>query len=323
MTLKYIREASDLHLDFDATAWLELPKYDPRKLSRMPEIDFIWSPPPLPTDHETALLLPGDLWVGHRALERRFAGPESWVERVAKRFHSVILLPGNHDYWDAELDGWVLKARRLLESQGVTNVHVLENNAVVIDNVKFLGGTLWTDMKKHDPMIVMNAPKTMNDYEYIRRKVGMVYRKLWSQDILDAHKKTREFILSAARRDNPEQHVVVLSHHAPSFQSIHERFRTTHSWNDNFYYFSDIDWYLCDDEVEVDLWVHGHVHNFVDYLIDRTRVLCNPRGYSSHETYAQTGFKENLLIEVAHLRNPRAPDERLAEVPTIEELHDE
>ena len=28
------------------------------------------------------------------------------------------------------------------------------------------------------------------------------------------------------------------------------------------------------------LWIHGHTHASCDYLIGKTRVLCNPRGYA-------------------------------------------
>jgi hypothetical protein len=27
------------------------------------------------------------------------------------------------------------------------------------------------------------------------------------------------------------------------------------------------------------LWVHGHTHSSFDYLLNGTRVVCNPRGY--------------------------------------------
>ena len=34
---------------------------------------------------------------------------------------------------------------------------------------------------------------------------------------------------------------------------------------------------------QIKLWVHGHIHDPVDYIINETRVVSNPRGYSSRE----------------------------------------
>ncbi|MNR64509.1 hypothetical protein D3C85_1871810 [compost metagenome] len=42
----------------------------------------------------------------------------------------------------------------------------------------------------------------------------------------------------------------------------------------------------------VALWVHGHSHVAVDYEIEGTRVVCNPRGYPGEET----GFDPELVL---------------------------
>jgi Icc-related predicted phosphoesterase len=45
-----------------------------------------------------------------------------------------------------------------------------------------------------------------------------------------------------------------------------------------------------------DLWIHGHIHNSMDYAIGGTRVLCNPRGYQPpHDNPA---FNEELTVEI-------------------------
>jgi predicted MPP superfamily phosphohydrolase len=323
-SIKYIRLASDIHLDFDAEVWEELPKYHPDRLKRVPEIDYLWLPKPMPEDKQTVMLIPGDLWVDNRPFTRRFAGKEAWVERLSKQFHSCVLLLGNHDYWGGILNRAVQKAKDHIKAYGLTNVHLLENEQVVIDNVKFLGGTLWTDYDKSNPLIVMQAPNYMNDFKEIRYRVGPVeagiVRKLWTQDIINAHKETRKYILEHARRDNPDQKVVVLSHHGPSFDSVAEEYRNATDWDSNFFYFSELGWDLCDEAVQVDLWVHGHTHRACDYMVDRTRVICNPRGYHGHEAAETTGFEETLRLEVAHLQTVEPPQDELPQaVPIIEE----
>ena len=48
-----------------------------------------------------------------------------------------------------------------------------------------------------------------------------------------------------------------------------------------------------------DLWVHGHTHDSVDYLLGSTRVVCNPRGYMRNGVAENPCFDVDLLVEVA------------------------
>lgn len=58
------------------------------------------------------------------------------------RGKSVVYLPGNHEYYDGRLDTTLAEARRAADG---SNVHVLDGDELVIDGVRFLGATLWTD----------------------------------------------------------------------------------------------------------------------------------------------------------------------------------
>ena len=49
------------------------------------------------------------------------------------------------------------------------------------------------------------------------------------------------------------------------------------------------------DARQPDVWVHGHVHNPVDYRIGATRVVCNPRGHIEEDS-ART-FDPNFTID--------------------------
>jgi hypothetical protein len=50
------------------------------------------------------------------------------------------------------------------------------------------------------------------------------------------------------------------------------------------------------DRPQIKLWTHGHTHTPFDYMIDQTRIVCNPRGYEGHE--ALSGWNPALVIEV-------------------------
>jgi hypothetical protein len=48
----------------------------------------------------------------------------------------------------------------------------------------------------------------------------------------------------------------------------------------------------------VQLWIHGHTHDTFDYLVNGTRVICNPRGYAKDGVNENPRFDPNLTIEV-------------------------
>jgi hypothetical protein len=44
------------------------------------------------------------------------------------------------------------------------------------------------------------------------------------------------------------------------------------------------------------VWIHGHIHKFRDYMADKTRVICNPRGYSRERD--MSGSIEGFVIDL-------------------------
>lgn len=291
----HLRLVSDIHLDFDADRWARLPNLSPERIARMPEHEFAFPIPALPTDPTTCLILAGDLWSGNSFFERRFGLQTCWLEEVAKRFAQVVLVLGNHDYWGGNLQRAVPKARESLVKLSLVNVHLLEQSAVDFGNVKLLGGTFWTDYDRSNPTLLYQAPFMLNDYAQMRSSNS--HRRVRPSDIYEVHRQTAKYIRRHATRDHAEQKVVVVTHMSPSLKSIDERYDAAGLIN--YLYASDLEQTLMTDvSKEVDLWVHGHTHTPFDYEAGGIRVLCNPRGYFPHE---QTGYNPALVLEVSQL----------------------
>ena len=85
---------------------------------------------------------------------------------------------------------------------------------------------------------------------------------------------------------------VVLTHHAPSYQSLHPRYAGDSELNAA--YMSNLESLI--DEILPQVWFHGHVHTSFDYMVGDTRVLCNPRGYHRYEENPK--FNVNAVYEV-------------------------
>jgi predicted phosphodiesterase len=86
-----------------------------------------------------------------------------------------------------------------------------------------------------------------------------------------------------------KKHLVV-SHHLPSYQSVTPGFRD-HLLNPA--YASDLDNWII--QHKPDVWIHGHSHIPVDYMIEGTRIISNPRGYVGYEPNVDPNYNYKVV----------------------------
>ncbi len=237
-----------------------------------------FEPPALDVD---VVVLAGDVHVGDAGLV--------WARATFPDL-PVIYVLGNHEYYG---ENFTRLALELADRADGSNVHVLERRGVEIDGVRFLGCTLWTDLAMFGD--AFDAPalvqECMNDYHMIRAGVEG-QRALTARDTLASHKRSRTW-LEGELRKHRRQTTVVVTHHAPSILSIGEDDRD--------------DALACayasplEDVVAASgaaLWVHGHVHESVDYQVGGTRVVANARGYPEQYSRSNARFSPCLVLEV-------------------------
>ncbi len=187
----------------------------------------------------------------------------------------VIFVAGNHEFYGGAVQEGLRDARELADRY--PNIHLLENNAVDIEDVRFIGGTLWTDFRVlgGDPHLAMTAAQSgMNDYRKIKY-AKIPYRKFRPIHAYRKYMETRTFVASELGKARGRKTVVV-THHAPSIRSIPTEFR-----NDPLAacYASDLESLIIEEQP--DLWVHGHIHHRNDYFLGGSRIVSNSRGYPS------------------------------------------
>lgn len=241
------------------------------------ELGEPWEPPPVDYD---VLVLAGDIDAGTRGFER-FRSQDS---------RPLVYVCGNHELYGRSLPAALDELRAL--SYG--DSYFLENSSAVIDGVRFLGAMLWTDFELHglakrrEAMAV--AAEQMRDYELIYvSKDGPKATRLTPVDTLRLHQESRAWLTCELAKSHSGPTVVV-THAAPSLQSIALRFRTDLI---SAAFASDLEALI--EEYQPTLWVHGHTHNHADYCLGRTRVIGNPRGYPGERF---VGFRDGLVIEV-------------------------
>ena len=224
------------------------------------------------------VVLAGDVHVKDRGLQ--------WI--FDQKFKiPVLYVLGNHEFYREKFPGLIDKLK--MDAEG-TNVRVLENDSVDIGGYRFFGCTLWSDMTLlGDPRAAsVFAAEAMNDYRLIRH--SKTFRRLQPSDTVSRHSKSVKKLREFLKAGNPERTIVV-THHAPSIQSVPDRYRTdpvTPAFASNLE-----DFIL---EHKPHLWIHGHTHESFDYHIGKTRIVCNPRGYASTEE--NKGFRPDYTLVI-------------------------
>ncbi|MBP2460466.1 MULTISPECIES: metallophosphoesterase [unclassified Rhizobium] len=215
-----------------------------------------------------------------------------WLAEFVAPHMPVVFVPGNHEYYRSSIKEGLTAGYKLAEAYD--NLFMLDGDSVVLGGYRFIGATLWTNFDLHDePRLAMAIAKDeLNDYRRIKLS-KTPFKRFSPQESLHLHCRAA-IDIDNVYRSQPILPTVIISHHAPSLMSVPRHFLKdglTPSFASRFEYRIL--------EYEPLLWVHGHIHSPSDYLIGRTRVICNPLGYPG-ETSRQS-FIPNLVIDLAAL----------------------
>jgi predicted phosphodiesterase len=223
--------------------------------------------------------------------QQRVATFRDFLKRMSNLFPHVIYIAGNHEFYNGK---WVKGIQYLRdECAKFPNVYFLERDVKIIDDVVFVGGTLWTDMNKHDPLTLHAVRDMMNDFRIIKND-EKGFTNLKPADTVIRHRETLQYVKHILS-EHKDKRWVVVGHHSPSFQSVNPIY--AHETLMNGAYHSDLSEFIL-DHPQVKLWTHGHTHHPFDYMIGETRIVCNPRGYENGGYSEDTGWNPNIIIEV-------------------------
>lgn len=240
------------------------------------------------TDNADVLILAGDIV----EVGRWSKIYQEFFDDVSSKFSNIVYVMGNHEHWHGD----IAKTANILNEKLPKNIHLLDGSYVDIEDVRFVGGTLWTDMNKRDPITMMDASRCMNDYQYTKNSNQMV--GYWGNDEA-GNRKRFERVANMSVEDTIEIHdehlknidafssghekVVVVSHHAPTSMSIDDEYVGSSL---NGAYVSDLSDFIL-DRPQIKKFIHGHVHSKMEYNVGTCTVLCNPRGYHNYEHVAE------------------------------------
>lgn len=200
----------------------------------------------------------------------------------------IVYVPGNHEFYGYCRPETLAMMRDAAQKVGV---HLLDEDELIIGNVRFLGCTLWTDFllfgeaKKSTAM--SDGQLYLNDFRVIRDGKKTPFTPARS---IELHKQSLAWLKT--KLDEPfDGKTVVVTHHLPSARSVVERFKEVLL---SACFASELDYLFG----KMDIWIHGHTHDNLDYEVNGTRVICNPRGYVTHNCQENFDFKPSLVIEI-------------------------
>lgn len=207
----------------------------------------------------------------------------------------TIVIHGNHEFYDARMED--VKEERLKICRRYCNVRLLDNSWEVINGVQFIGTTLWSDFKlpftfegqygSFPELAKTIAYQGISDFH----RIAGNGRMFMPQDAADLHRDARHLIQVRSQWNAGYDPLptVVVSHFLPSPLSIDPQYKHSPL---NPYFASN-----CEDLMggNVKAFIHGHTHHSCSYLVNGTRVACNPRGYKEGEN---TMFDSQATIDV-------------------------
>jgi predicted phosphodiesterase len=205
----------------------------------------------------------------------------------------VLFVPGNHEYDGLEMDEVHTGLRRACDRLGIA---WLERETLMIDGVRFLGTTLWSD---YDALVPAGATETerLRQREKAFRAANFYLHKMAGlrHGVLFDAAAMRELALECQawlRHALAVPHAgttVVVTHFAPTLHSADPRYGLAPGTAG----FCNA---LDDLLPHADLWLHGHLHCPTDVRLGRCRIVANPLGYARKGE--QEGFRPSLTVDV-------------------------
>lgn len=225
----------------------------------------------IPNNDADIIIAAGDIGIGRQGVE--------WLKTINK---PVIYIAGNHEFYTHEYRNTMSMLR---SSCANSKIQFLEKDTLILQGVRFIACTLWTDLLKNGEQKAHEVGLRLNDFRTIRFKE----HSFDQADFTQLHRRSVLWLEDAL--DEPfDGKTVVITHHAPLGLSWRERPNELKKMA----YCNNLEELITKHQIAA--WFHGHIHIPNDYVFAGTRILSNPRGYHGRKEVA--GFDQNKIVEI-------------------------
>lgn len=210
----------------------------------------------------------------------------------------VIFVAGNHEYEGKRIKDVMVKLKEL--EKEFPNLHVLQNESIDIQGIHFIGTTLWSNFEgggiAWKAELKKWAKQNIADFSYTFKENKESENPkfvAWNPDDMEAEFNKAYQFLEYELKNNPTKNPkFVVTHFAPHQNSVAKEHQGKMS---NAYWVNHLPELMGFSEY----WVHGHTHSTLEYDVEGTKVICNPRGYSKLYDLSQNiKFNKDFYVEV-------------------------
>jgi len=274
-----IRIISDLHVDMN-------------RYNNAPDlfIDKVTSRKP-----DTLTVIAGDI-SGSLDETKRF---------LQARFSNVVFVGGNHIVYNYESKPiQQLHSEYKEEFPKTTNITYLENDYKIVNDVVFIGSTLWTDYghggSLHDNMV--NAMFYMNDFKFGYYDNDGDMERLNPEHCRKMFYESMEAIKNIYDKfSDSDMNIILVTHSGFAPGAITPKY-VNHPVISSYVNSKTISDFISLHMSKISLIIHGHVHSRLSYDIKGIPVICNPFGYKKYQEEANFN---NLIVNLDTLKTKR------------------
>ena len=255
-----------------------------------------WQPTPSPG--ADLLVLAGD--IGSYQGGSQLSDDDFGLARFSPRHGwptPVVFVPGNHEYDAQDFDAAHSRLRTTCERLGLI---WLERETLVMQGVRLVGTTLWSDFDALGPVANDGANALAQQLKardkafraanfYLRKTETTRHGEPWlAQGVREQALVCQDWMRTALATpfNGP---TVAITHFAPSLMSADPRYGLTPGTAGFCNALDDLLPYA-------QLWLHGHLHAPSHYTHQGCRVVANPLGYARKNE--QVRFQPQNLIEI-------------------------
>jgi predicted phosphohydrolase len=202
---------------------------------------------------------------------------DNFLSWCSDNFKATYWVPGNHEYYGAD----VLSVGSSINDAVYSNVFLVNNVAVFIEDVTLVFSTMWTKISVQNSW---ELGRNFNDFHYI--EYGN--KKLTVDNYNALHDQSMKFL--NYQLDNIKPKTIFATHHCPTYKAI------------NPVYKGDIFNEMFHVEVGIstsapEYWIYGHNHyNMEEVELFNTKFVTNQLGYISDGE--NVNFLNNKIIEI-------------------------
>lgn len=199
---------------------------------------------------------------------------------ISDHYKNTYWIPGNHEYYGFDA---ATKHGRFQE-QIRSNVVLINNDIVKVENTEFIFSTLWTNIS---PVHQWAIQRRMNDFYQIKFNGNA----LTVHEYNFLHQEARLF-LEAALTSKSDFKKIVVTHHVPTLLNYPDKYK-----NDVIQEGFAVELFDLIDQSNAAGWISGHHHfNTPAFTIGQTQMLTNQLGYVQYKEHSQ--FKTDLVFEM-------------------------